>query len=131
MDAIPSSHEDLLRQDVAVLATVGPDGRPQCSAIWFLHEGDEVATSLSSARQKTRNLLANRACCLFILDRANPQRYLELRGDAVLEPDEEYAFADRLGAKYGFDLRTLDQPGDHRYLARFQPVRVNAVDLSA
>ncbi len=131
MDTIPTSHEDLLHQDVAMLATIGSDGRPQCSAIWFLYEGEEVATSLSSARQKTKNLLANPACCLFILDRTNPQRYLELRGDAVLEPDDEYAFAARLGAKYGFDLRSLDQPGDRRYLARFQPVRVNAVDLSA
>lgn len=130
--AIPASHADLLDADVATLATVGADGRPQLSAIWFLRQGEgAVATSLSSARQKTKNLLANPACCLFILDRSNPQRYLELRGDAALEPDDDYAFAERLGAKYGFDLRSLDSPGDHRFVAHFHPVRVNAIDLSA
>ncbi len=131
MTSIPTSHADLLEAEVATLATIGPDGRPQCSAIWFLRDESGVATSLSSARQKTKNLLVNPACCLFILDRANPQRYLELRGDAELEPDEDYAYADRLGAKYGFDLRVLDGPGVVRYVARFRPVRVNAIDLSA
>jgi PPOX class probable F420-dependent enzyme len=80
MGTIPESHRDLLDADVGVLATVGNDGRPQLSAVWFLAEGDTIALSLNTARQKTKNLKANAVATLFILDRQNPYRYLEVRG---------------------------------------------------
>jgi hypothetical protein len=85
------------------------------SLIWFLAEGDVVRTSLSSARQKTRNLRRNPVVDLVIPDAANPAVYLEVRGDADLEPDPDYRFAAVLAANYGgLDLRTLDRPGDTR-----------------
>ncbi|MBV9951787.1 MAG: TIGR03618 family F420-dependent PPOX class oxidoreductase, partial [Acidimicrobiia bacterium] len=80
MSQVPDSHRYLLETDVAVLATIGADGRPQLSAVWFVAEDGTVSVSLNSSRQKTRNLQANPACNLFILDRENPYRYLELRG---------------------------------------------------
>jgi PPOX class probable F420-dependent enzyme len=132
MAVIPDSHRRLLDAQNAVLGTVGPDGRPQMSLIWFLADGDVVRTSLSSARQKTKNLLRSPVADLLIPDLTNPAVYLELRGDAELEPDPEYRFADRLAAKYGgIDLRALDRPGDKRYVVTIRPVRVNAVDMSA
>lgn len=131
MPTIPESHRDLLDAPIATLATIGPDGRPQLSAIWFLAEGDTVKLSLNTSRQKTKNLIRNPAVNLFILDLANPARYLELRGDATVEPDPDYAFADKVGAKYGgADLRTRDQAGESRVVVTVNPVRVNAVDLS-
>jgi len=131
MATIPDSHRDLLDAPVATLATVGADGRPQLSAVWFLAEGDTVRLSLNTSRQKTKNLSANPAANLFILDTANPARYLELRGDASVEPDPDYAFADQVGAKYGGgDLRNMDQPGQSRVVVTINPARVNAVDLS-
>jgi len=130
MATIPDSHRDLLDAPVATLATVGADGRPQLSAVWFLADGDKVRVSLNSARQKTKNLRANPAATLFILDTANPARYLELRGDATVAPDDDYAFADQVGAKYGADLRNMDQPGQTRVVVTIDPVRVNAVDVS-
>ena len=131
MATVPDSHRDLLDAPVATLATVGADGRPQVSAVWFLADDNGVRVSLNTSRQKTKNLAKNSAATLFILDAANPARYLELRGDATLEPDPDYAFADQVGAKYGgADLRTRDQPGDSRVVVTLDPVRVNAVDLS-
>ncbi len=129
MAEVPDSHRDLLESDVATLATIGPDGRPQLSEVWFLADAGSVATSLNTSRQKTKNLLARPKCCLFILDLAVPQRYLELRGDAEITPDDDYAFADRLGQKYGTDLRNHDRPGEHRVIARILPRRINAVDM--
>ncbi|HEY4611345.1 MAG TPA: pyridoxamine 5'-phosphate oxidase family protein, partial [Ilumatobacteraceae bacterium] len=94
-------------------------------------DGDNVRVSLNTSRQKTKNLKANPAATLFILDPANPARYLELRGDAQVAPDDDYAFADQVGAKYGgVDLRTMDQPGQSRVVVTIAPVRVNAVDMS-
>lgn len=131
MATIPDSHRDLLDAPVATLATVGADGRPQLSAVWFLAEGDTVRLSLNTSRQKAKNLSKRSAANLFILDTANPARYLELRGDATVEPDDDYAFADRVGAKYGgVDLRNMDQPGESRVVVTIEPARINAVDLS-
>jgi PPOX class probable F420-dependent enzyme len=131
MPNIPDSHRDLLESPVATLATIGRDGRPQQSEVWFLAEDDgTLRVSLCSARQKTKNLLANPSVDLFILDLAIPQRYLEIRGDATLEPDPDYVFADRVGAKYGgVDLRKMDKPGEIRYVVTINAVRINAVDM--
>jgi PPOX class probable F420-dependent enzyme len=124
MTTIPDSHRDLLDAQVATLATVGGDGRPQLSEVWFLAEDGTVRLSLNTSRQKTKNLRANPACGLLILDLANPYRYLEIRGDAEIEPDPDYAFADRTGAKYAADLRDRDQPGDTRVVVTLRPSRV-------
>ena len=129
MPEIPASHRDLLDGQFATLATVGPDGRPQVSEVWFLADGDDVAISLNSSRQKTRNLQANPAASLFLLDLAVPFRYLEIRGDAEVTPDDDYAFADRVDAKYGADHRMHDQPGHTRVKVVIRPVRINAVDM--
>ncbi len=129
MPEIPASHRDLLDTQVATLGTVGPDGRPQLSEVWFLADGDTVRLSLNTSRQKTKNLQANPAVNLFLLDLAVPYRYLELRGDAEISPDDEYAFANRVGAKYQADLSLHDKPGDRRVVVTIRPVRVNAVDM--
>jgi PPOX class probable F420-dependent enzyme len=129
MPEIPASHRDLLDGQFATLATVGPDGRPQLSEVWFLAEGDTVATSLNTSRQKTQNLRANPAVTVFLLDLAMPYRYLEIRGDAEIVPDDDYSFADQLGAKYGSDLREHDQPGQTRVKVVIRPARVNAVNM--
>ena len=130
MATVPDSHRDLLDAPVATLATIGDDGRPQLSAVWFLAEGDTVRISLNTARQKTKNLLARSAANLFILDTANTERYLELRGDVKIAPDDDYAFADLLSVKYGgIDIRTIDHPGDKRVVVTIEPVRIHAVDM--
>jgi PPOX class probable F420-dependent enzyme len=129
MTTIPETHRDLLDAEVATLATVGPDGRPQLSAVWILADGDTVRISLNSSRQKTKNLEANSACTLFILDLSQPYRYLEIRGDAVIAPDDDYAFADRVGAKYRSDLREHDGPGESRVVVTIRPTTVNAVNM--
>lgn len=130
MPSIPESHRDLLDAQFATLATVGPDGRPQLSEVWFLREGDTVAVSLNSSRQKTKNLAARPAVSLFLLDLAVPYRYLELRGDAEITADDDYVFADQVGAKYDADLRVHDQPGQARVKVTIRPVRVNAIDMT-
>ena len=129
MPAIPASHRDLLDGQFATLGTVGPDGRPQLSEVWFLADGDRVSISLNESRQKTKNLQANPAASVFLLDLAVPYRYLEIRGDAEITPDDDYAFADRVGAKYDSDLREHDHPGQSRVVVTINPTRVNAVDM--
>jgi PPOX class probable F420-dependent enzyme len=126
---IPASHRDLLESRVATFATVGTDAYPQLSEVWFLAEDDVIRLSLNSDRQKTKNIVRQPACTLFILDLANTYRYLELRADALVEPDDDYRFADKVGAKYGSDLRVHDQPGQSRVVVTLNPHKVNAVNM--
>ena len=131
MTSVPDSHRDLLDSDVAVLGTVGPDGRPQLSAVWLLSEDGGIRISLNTSRQKAKNLRANPASNLFILDCSAPTRYLEIRGDADISDDPDYDFADRVGSKYDADLRAFDGPGAERAVVTVKPSRINAVDMTA
>jgi len=91
MISFPDSHRDLLDADVATLATIGADGLPQLSEVWFLAGDDVVRLSLNASRQKVT-----------------------------------YAFADRVGAKYGADLRTMDKPGESRVVVTVEPSRIRS-----
>jgi PPOX class probable F420-dependent enzyme len=127
---IPDSHKDLLDARFATLATIGADGTPQLTEVWFFAEDGQLKLSLNTARQKTKNLEARPQCSLFILDLENPYRYVDVRGRARIEPDDDYAFAERVGAKYGSDLREHDQPGESRVVVTIEPSSVFAVDMS-
>jgi PPOX class probable F420-dependent enzyme len=128
---IPKSHRDLLEADVGTFATVDDDGLPQLTEVWFLHENGEVKLSFNTERAKTRNLQARPQCSLLIVDLGNPYRYLELRGRAKVEPDDDYAFASRIGQKYGgADVREYDPPGAFRIVVTLEPTKVHAVDMS-
>ncbi len=132
MTTFPDSHRDLLDAPVATLATVDSRGFPQQTEVWFLYEDGEVKTSLNDSRLKTRNLMRRPQCSLFILDLTNPYRYLVVRGNARIEPDRDYGFATRLGAKYGgADVRDHDGPGEQRVVVTIDPVSVYPVDMGA
>ena len=127
---IPESHHDLLDTDVATLATIGDDGFPQVTMLWFNVMGGELKLCLNTSRAKTKNLRKRPECALLILDREIPQRYLEIRARATVEPDDDYEFSDRFTQKYGgVDLRNVDQPGQSRVEVTLDPVRVFAVDM--
>ena len=103
MPRSPRPDRDLLEANQAVvLATNGPDGFPQVSAVWFLVDDGTIRLSLNTSRQKVKNLQRRPEATLFFFPGpANPYRTLEIRALATLTPDPDYAFADRLGAKYG------------------------------
>ncbi len=127
MTTFPASHQDLLNTQVAMLATIGPDGYPQVSALWFLFDEDgTIKLSLNSTRQKLKNLQAHPECTFFLLDPANPYRTMEIRARVEIKPDDEYVFARKLGAKYGgADLKSNDHPGETRFVVSLHPVKVN------
>jgi PPOX class probable F420-dependent enzyme len=129
MTTFPDSHQDLLDGQFASLATLGGDGFPQLTEIWFLHDDDELKLSLNDARLKTRNLRKRPQCSLLLLDLENPYRYLEVRGTARIEPDDDYEFARKVGAKYDADLSEHDRPGEKRVVATVEPANVYAVDM--
>jgi len=130
MTTFPQSHSDLLDAQVASLATIGGDGFPQMTELWFLHDDGELKLSLNTSRLKTRNLMKRPQCSLMLLDLENPYRYLVVRGNARVEPDDDYAFASRLGAKYSADVKEHDRPEDKRVVVTIEPTNVYPVDMS-
>jgi PPOX class probable F420-dependent enzyme len=130
MTDFPASHRDLLDSEFATLATIDSGGFPHLTEVIFLFDEGEVKLSLNTARLKTKNMQKRPECSLFLLDLADPYRYLEVRGRARIEPDHDYEFADKVGAKYGgLDLRPMDQPGESRVVVTIEPVKVRPVNM--
>jgi PPOX class probable F420-dependent enzyme len=130
MTDFPESHRYLLDAQVATFATIDRNGLPQLSEIWFVHDDGEIRTSLNTSRVKTKNLFERPQCSLLILDLENPYKYLEIRGQARVEPDDEYEFARKVGAKYGADLKVHDGPGESRVVVTIEPKNIRPVDMS-
>jgi PPOX class probable F420-dependent enzyme len=115
---------------LATLATISRTGGPQLTEVWFLHDDGELKLSLNTSRAKTKNLIARPACSLFVLDLQNPYRYIDVRGRAHVEADDDYIVADKVGAKYGSDLREHDGPDDKRVVVTIEADSVFAVDMT-
>ena len=121
---IPASHADLLDSTaLAHVATIGPDGTPQNNPVWFGWDGTHLLFSQTTGRQKYRNLKANPAVALSIVDSANPYRYLEVRGTvAEIVDDPGNAFINSMAKKsMGEDVYPWHQPGDHRVVVKVLP----------
>ncbi len=130
MTDFPASHRDLLDAQVATLGTVDAEGRPQLTEVWFLHDGGELRISLNESRAKLANLRARPQCSLLVLDLSNPYRYLEVRGSARIESDDDGVFAGKVGKKYDADLAAYDRPGQRRVVVTVEPEKVYPVDMS-
>jgi PPOX class probable F420-dependent enzyme len=105
MATVPDALADLLRDpNFGHLATVRPDGSPQVNPMWFLwdEESNTVRFTHTTKRAKFRNLRANPAMALEVLDPEDAMRFVELRGRLIeVVPDPEGAFYPVLGARYG------------------------------
>lgn len=122
----PRSHQDLLNAEIAIVVTLGRTVYPQVTAVWFLLDDDGfLKLSLKTTRQKVKNLQEQRECTFFIIDRASPERTLEVRANAEISPDADYAFADKIGMKYGADIRKKDRAEESRVVVTLRPVKIN------
>ncbi|MEL6892078.1 MAG: PPOX class F420-dependent oxidoreductase [Actinomycetota bacterium] len=118
MAEIPASHADLLDTTTFWhIASLGPDGAVQSSPVWGgLDDDGNFVFSLTTGRQKYRNLQANPSIAISGTDPTNPYRYLELRGRVVrVDDDSTNAFIDSMAKKYmDADAYPFHQPGDER-----------------
>jgi len=125
---VPDSHADLLANPgVAVLTTIGTDGLPQSTAVWYLVDDDGVLkTSVDASRQKYKNLVRTPKATLFLFDPANPFRTLEIRATVELVPDPEKIYVQKAAERYGTSAEKLDTPESVRFVIVFDPKRVVA-----
>jgi PPOX class probable F420-dependent enzyme len=126
-DVIPEQYADVLESTaLAHVATLGPDGAPQSSPVWFGWDGTHLRfAQVTGYRQKVRNLEREPRVALSIVDPANPYRYLEVRGAVErIEPDPEGAFIDAMARKYlGQERYSWGKPGEEWVVVVIRPER--------
>ena len=130
MPGIPDSLKDLLQKKAfANLATIGADGTPQMTPVWFDYDGTHIRFNTAKGRVKDKNLRRNPAVALTIMDPDNPYRYVQIRG-RVAEITEAGADAhiDSLAKKYtGQDRYGNRKPGEVRVTYKIVPERVQTM----
>ena len=113
----PQRYRDILESTaLGHLATIGADGRPQVNPVWFIWDGHAILLSVKPETVKYGNMRANPAVAMSVSDPAQPDRYVEVRGEVVaLELYETLAWVNQLARKYtGEDFRG-GRDGEHRY----------------
>ena len=119
--AIPFSEATLRLLDgrnYAVMATVNPDGSPQTSVMWVGRDGDDLLFSTVEGRVKHRNMLRDPRVSVTVIDAADPENYVELRGRVTMTPDIGRAVDTRLSWKYDGKDPGEDRPGAVRVVVR-------------
>ena len=126
MKTLPGSHQDLLNgTNTAVFTTIGDDGLPQSTAVWFLARDGQIEVSTRKGLRKFHNVQARPVACVFILDPANPWRFIEVRGSITWHEDPTCELRDAVAAKHGMDGSKFDPPGTQRVRLVLTPERIN------
>jgi hypothetical protein len=113
---IPAELHPLLESTaLALVSTLGPDGAPQTTPIWFLFDGGHVRFSVVEGRQKLRNLRRDPRLSVVVVDPARPTYYVELRGTADLAPDPGSALERAVAVKYAGRYVDVEPPGARRF----------------
>jgi PPOX class probable F420-dependent enzyme len=105
-------------KNYAVLATVNPDGSPQTSVIWVGRDGNDLLFSTVEGRVKHRNMLRDPRVSVSVIDSADPESYVELRGRVSMTPDIGRQLDTRLSWKYDGKGPDPDRPGAVRVVVR-------------
>ncbi len=105
-------------RNYAVLATVNQDGSPQTSAMWVGRDGDDLLFSTVAGRVKHRNMLRDPRVSVTVLDAADPENYVELRGRVTITPDVGRRVDTALSWKYDGKDPGQDPPGAVRVVVR-------------
>jgi PPOX class probable F420-dependent enzyme len=107
-------------RNYAVLATVNADGSPQTSVMWVGRDGDDLLFSTVAGRVKHRNIARDPRVSVTVIESADPENYVELRGTASMTPDVGRRFDTVLSWKYDGKDPGEDRPGAVRVVVRVE-----------
>ena len=132
--ALPDAVLKFLQEpNLAVLATVGPGGRPQATPVWFLVEDDHILINTSKGRLKLRNMQANPRVAFTVVDRDDLYRYVQIQGKVVkFDPDRGARDIDRLSQRYrgrAYRYPPTDKP-ENRITILIKPVKVSTMGFN-
>src|SRR5262249_9988414 len=105
-------------RNYAVLATVNPDGSPRASVGWVGRDGDDLVSSTVEGPVKPRNMVRDPRVSVTVIDSADPENYVELRGRVSMTPDVGRRLDTQLSWKYDGKGPGEDRPGAVRVVVR-------------
>jgi len=105
-------------KNYAVLATVNPDGSPQTSVVWVGRDDGDLVFSTVEGRVKHRNMMRDPRVSVTVIDSADPENYVEVRGRVSITPDTGRRLDTRLSWKYDGKDPGEDRPGAVRVAVR-------------
>ena len=115
----------LLREgkNLAIIATVMPDGSPQATAVWVDTDGEHVRFNTAEGRVKTKNLRRDPRVAVAILNAENPYEQVTIRGRVVeFQLEGAIEHIDSLAKKYvGTDVFEGREPDDQRVIVKIAP----------
>ncbi len=128
---IPERVKALLRgKPVAFMTTMRPDGAMSTNPVAVVYDDERLRVSTVVGRRKVRNLDLDSRITLCIVQPDNLNRYVEIRGHAIIEPDHDRAFVDAMAQQYmGVDRYPFDRPGDQRVVVTIVPEKVSCPDI--
>src|SRR6266508_7021809 len=88
-DLDPEYRRLLDEQVTAVIAVMGPDGRPWLTPVWFNHDGEKVLLNLAEHRRKTPAIRSNPQVTILLMNPQNPYHWLTIKATAELEIHED------------------------------------------
>lgn len=107
----PKAQQILGAKGFAHVATIGPDGEPRSSPMWFLWDGDHLKFTHTTDRQKYRNIKRDPHVAVSIMDVDDPYTSAEFLGVVDrIEDDPNGAFYDTLAERYGSPGRDIGDP---------------------
>jgi|GraSoiStandDraft_46_1057282.scaffolds.fasta_scaffold19969_1 PPOX class probable F420-dependent enzyme len=116
---------ELLRgENLAIVATVRPDGSPQLTPTWVDYDGEHVLINTAEGRAKPRNLRRNSHVSVCVVDCDDPYNWVSITGTAELTHEGAEEHIHKLSHKYNGDDYPL-KPDEQRVLVKITPERVN------
>ncbi len=120
-------HDILTDKPTAYLATNRPDGRVSVTPMGLLFDGECLVLSTTKDRKKYRNLCLDDRVTVCVPHRNNPNRYVEVRGRAVLVDDLDRSVVNSMAKAYmGVDVYPFDTEGQERVTIRVIAEQVSA-----
>ena len=115
----------LLDTNLAVVATIRPDGTPQLTPTWVDWDGKHVLINTAEGRYKPKYLSRDPRVGVFVLDRNDPYNWVSITGRAELTHEGAEEHIHKLSHKY--NDRDYDAPKDpQRILVKITPERVHS-----
>jgi PPOX class probable F420-dependent enzyme len=105
-------------KNYAVLATANSDGSPQTSVVWVGRDSVDLLVSTVEGRVKHRNMLRDPRVSVTVIDSADPENYVELRGRVSITPDVGRRVDTQLSWKYDGKDPKPDRPGAVRVVVQ-------------
>ena len=126
MAQIPAEFHDLFEKPILfALATVMPDGQPQVTPVWGDVADGNPRINTAEGRQKDKNLKERPQATVMLVDPADPQRWIEVRGTVTGTTEGGDAHIDSLAKKYlGVDSYPYRNPAESRIVFTIVPTRV-------